>query len=207
MTRIWTTAAGAVLIVAAVKTGLVAQFVLSPAQIDLPMVSGLFATFTVLTAGVAYVAFSQIRAHFEAKRKTRLEGWADNAASKETIIERCRVQWGLSQAETDVALFVAKGFSNSEIADMRGCAIATVKSQLGAIYQKSGLETRYQLMSFVADEVCEIAQELGQSRRHDNAEAVPAGVQAKTRAIFEMASAKSTRVPAMAEPPRMASRG
>jgi len=70
---------------------------------------------------------------------------------------RHAADWGLSQAEADVAIFAVKGFSNTEIAEMRGSAIATVKSQLGRIYQKSGLESRYQLIAFVTDEVCGMA--------------------------------------------------
>ena len=66
--------------------------------------------------------------------------------------------WGLSQAEADVAIFVVKGFSNSEIAKMHGCAIATVKTQLGRIYHKSGFDSRYQLIAFVTDEVCATSQ-------------------------------------------------
>ncbi|QFT99825.1 hypothetical protein FIU85_21075 (plasmid) [Roseovarius sp. THAF8] len=42
---------------------------------------------------------------------------------------------------------------------MRGSAITTVKSQLGRIYQKFGLETRYQLIAYVTDEVVSMAKE------------------------------------------------
>ncbi|WP_168624313.1 LuxR C-terminal-related transcriptional regulator [Roseicyclus persicicus] len=141
------------------KTALVVQVLMDPAQVDPVTVSGLFAGFTVMTAGVAYVTFTRIRAHLEALRRSRVAAGLDEGASKETVIAQHAVEWGLSQAETEVALFVAKGFSNAEIASMRGCAIATVKSQLGSIYQKSGLETRYQLMAFVTDEVCALAQD------------------------------------------------
>ena len=41
---------------------------------------------------------------------------------------------------------------------MRGSALATVKTQLGRIYQKSGLDSRYQLIAFVTDEVCSMSQ-------------------------------------------------
>lgn len=158
MSRFWLMAGAGVGLVGALKTGLVVMFAFQGDAPSLIVLSGLFALFTSLTAGVATVAFYRFRTYFEAQRKGRLTPGADESVSKETVISRYRAEWGLSAAETDVALFVAKGFSNAEIAEMRGCAIATIKSQLGSIYQKSGLETRYQMMAFVTDEVCAMAQ-------------------------------------------------
>ena len=171
MNRFWVSAGAAVGLVGALKTGLVAQFLLVETQQTAATLTALFALFTGLTAGVAYVAFIRFRAYFEAQRRTKLQPGADELATKEAVILRYREEWGLSQAESDVALFVAKGFSNAEIAAMRGCAIATVKSQLGSIYQKSGLETRYQMMAFVTDEVCAMAQTSGGARPEEDAKA------------------------------------
>lgn len=84
--------------------------------------------------------------------------------------------WGLSQAEADVAIFVVKGFSNSEIAEMRGCAIATVKTLLGRIYHKSGFDSRYQLIAFVTDEVCATSQASKPSKAQLNTRDALAGV-------------------------------
>lgn len=150
-----------VLAVAAAKTALTVHFALPGQQVNVATIMGLFAIYTALTAGVAYVAFTKVRSIFEAKRQERLDLGGETGASKESVIDHHSAVWGLTQAEKDVALFVAKGFSNSEIADVRGSAIATVKTQLGSIYAKSGLETRYQLIAFVTDEVCQIAQEQG----------------------------------------------
>ncbi|MDN5785912.1 helix-turn-helix transcriptional regulator [Pseudorhodobacter sp.] len=146
--------------IAAVKTYLVLRITMPDAPLDLPMISGLFALFFVLTAMVAYVCVTQLHNFLDRQRKERLTPGASEPAAKETVILRNASIWGLSQAEADVAIFVVKGFSNSEIAEMRGCAIATVKSQLGRIYHKSGLDSRYQLIAFVTDEVCAMAIEL-----------------------------------------------
>lgn len=159
MARFWITGIALVCAIAAAKTFLVVQFVLSEGEAGLAMISGLFAFFTAMTAGVAYLCFRQLRRYLEAQRRKRLAPGEGEQVAKETVIARYAPDWGLSQAEADVAIFVAKGFSNSEIADMRGCAIATVKSQLSKIYQKSGLESRYQLMAFVTDEVCAMAKD------------------------------------------------
>ncbi len=159
MLRIWITGCLLVTAIAALKTVVVLKFVMPDADASITLISGMFALFFALTAAVAYLSFVQIRNHMERQRKVKLAPGAGEPAAKETVILRNAADWGLSQAEADVAIFVAKGFSNSEIAEMRGCAIATVKSQLSRIYAKSGLDSRYQLIGFVTDEVCAMAKE------------------------------------------------
>ncbi|MEQ6202415.1 helix-turn-helix transcriptional regulator [Sulfitobacter sp. HNIBRBA2951] len=145
--------------IAGLKTFLVVSLLLPGAHGNLELISGLFALFFALTAAVAYLSFTQVRALLERQRKEKLVPGAGEPVAKETVILRNAQGWGLSQAEADVAIFVVKGFSNAEIAEMRGCAIATVKSQLGRIYHKTGLASRYQLIAFVTDEVCSMAFE------------------------------------------------
>ena len=159
MSRIWLTGFGVVTSIAALKTFLVVHFALPSGSFDIETATALFSLFFALTAGVAYLSFTQLSKYLERQRKEKLAPGAGEPAAKETVILRNAPDWGLSKAEADVAIFVAKGFSNAEIAEMRGCAIATVKSQLGRIYAKSGLESRYQLIAFVTDEVCTMANE------------------------------------------------
>jgi len=162
-------------VVAGLKTYLLVHFALTKASITLGTVSGIYAMFFFLTAVVAYASFAILRSHMEQQRKDKLAPGASEPVAKETIILRNAADWGLSKAEADVAIFVAKGFSNAEIADMRGCAIATVKSQLGRIYNKTGLGSRYQLISYVTDEVCAMATE------HE-----PNGPQVETRKVLPL---------------------
>lgn len=61
--------------------------------------------------------------------------------------------WGLTRSEADVAAFTIKGFSIAEIAKMRQSAEGTVKSQLNAIYRKSGLAGRAQLVSILIEDL------------------------------------------------------
>ncbi|MFO1176430.1 MAG: helix-turn-helix transcriptional regulator [Paracoccaceae bacterium] len=61
--------------------------------------------------------------------------------------------WGLTPAEADVATFTIKGFSIAEIAGLRQAAEGTVKSQLNAIYRKSGLAGRGQLVSVLIEDL------------------------------------------------------
>ncbi len=159
MSQVWKTGFLLVTGIAALKTVLVWKFAMQGMAVGFTMIFGMFMLFFVLTAAVAYLSFTQIQNYMKRQRKVKLAPGAGEPAAKETVILRNAADWGLSQAEADVAIFVAKGFSNSEIAEMRGCAIATVKSQLGRIYAKSGLDSRYQLIGFVTDEVCAMAKE------------------------------------------------
>jgi len=62
-------------------------------------------------------------------------------------------EWGLSLSEREVTTFVMKGFSNAEVAELRGTTAATVKSQLNSIYRKSGCANRQQLISFLVEDL------------------------------------------------------
>ncbi len=68
------------------------------------------------------------------------------------LMEERFVEWSLTPAERDVAWFTLKGFSNAEIAQMRNTSEGTVKAQSNAIFRKSGVTGRTQLMSlFIED--------------------------------------------------------
>ncbi len=61
--------------------------------------------------------------------------------------------WGLSKSEQTIATYTMKGFSNAEIAKLRGTSESTIKSQLNAIYRKTGLSNRQQLTTFFVEEL------------------------------------------------------
>jgi DNA-binding CsgD family transcriptional regulator len=69
------------------------------------------------------------------------------------VMEADFAEWGLTRAEADVAHFTIKGFSVAEVAQMRKSSEGTVKSQLNAIYRKSGLTGRAQLVSLLIEEL------------------------------------------------------
>lgn len=61
--------------------------------------------------------------------------------------------WRLTPAERDVAFFSIKGLSTAEIAVLRKTSEGTVKAQTNAIYRKSGVSGRPQLLSLFIDEL------------------------------------------------------
>lgn len=62
-------------------------------------------------------------------------------------------EWDLSPSEQAVAIYAMKGFSNAEVAKLRGTSASTVKSQMNAIFRKSGFQNRPQLISFLVEEL------------------------------------------------------
>lgn len=68
-------------------------------------------------------------------------------------IQQVFANWELSRAEIDVAIYAVKGFSNAEISELRATSVATVKSQMTAIFRKSGLTTRQQLVSHLIEDL------------------------------------------------------
>ena len=69
------------------------------------------------------------------------------------ILEERFVEWDLTPAERDVALFAIKGMSTAEIAELRKTSEGTVKAQTNAIYRKAGVSGRPQLLSHFIDDL------------------------------------------------------
>lgn len=103
-----------------------------------------------LATGVGFGAVSLWYAHRERRiAEARLRRAA--SAFADLLHERF-VEWGLTPAERDVALFAIKGMSTAEIAVLRKTSEGTVKAQTNAIYRKAGVGGRSQLLSlFIED--------------------------------------------------------
>ena len=61
--------------------------------------------------------------------------------------------WGLTPSEKEVALFMLKGFANSEIAKLRNTSEGTIKAQATAVFRKAGVTGRPQLLSAFIEEL------------------------------------------------------
>lgn len=61
--------------------------------------------------------------------------------------------WELSKAEKEVAFLLLKGFSSKEIAEIRGTAEKTARTQAATIYSKAGLANRAQLAAYFLEDL------------------------------------------------------
>lgn len=71
----------------------------------------------------------------------------------ETHLKALFAGWSLSPSEEAVAIYAMKGFSNTEIAEIRGTGVSTVKSQMNSIYRKTGLSNRQQLIALLVEDL------------------------------------------------------
>lgn len=87
----------------------------------------------------------------EARRREQALAVARGALSQH-ISERF-VDWGLTAAESDVALFALKGCDAAEIARLRGAAQGTVRAQLSQVYAKAGVTSHAGLVSLFLEDL------------------------------------------------------
>ena len=61
--------------------------------------------------------------------------------------------WKLTPAEQEICLFLLKGFSLQEIADLRQTSERTIRQQASQLYKKTGLNGRTQLSAFFLEDL------------------------------------------------------
>ena len=62
-------------------------------------------------------------------------------------------EWNLTSAERQVAILALKGFSITEMADLRDTKQGTIKAQCAAVYRKADVAGRLQLLSIFLDDL------------------------------------------------------
>lgn len=68
-------------------------------------------------------------------------------------IEQQFRSWKLTAAEADIGLFMLKGFSHKEIAQLRNTSERTVRQQAAMVYAKAGLKNKSQLAAFFLEDL------------------------------------------------------
>lgn len=89
--------------------------------------------------------------HTDLRGQLRVPEPGRDSAQTDRLVEQrlmdARTAWGLTERQTDVLKFVAKGSANKEVAARLGCTEATVEAHVTAILRKSGTTSRAQLIS------------------------------------------------------------
>lgn len=68
-------------------------------------------------------------------------------------IDRQFAKWELSPAEKEVALFLLKGYSHRDIAQLRQVGETTARQQARAVYRKAGVTGRHDLAGFFLEDL------------------------------------------------------
>jgi DNA-binding CsgD family transcriptional regulator len=99
---------------------------------------------------------TEVRAELETHRAER-DAWRASAESALAgfgrAVEERFAAWGLTSAETEIALLLLKGRSHKEIAYTTNRSERTVRQHAVTIYQKSHLGGRAELAAFFLDDV------------------------------------------------------
>jgi len=124
------------------------------------------------TAGVTALLFSQFQAHREEQavlvdelERARSQGqaWREKAqkhiAGLSAAIQEQFEQWGLSPAESEVAMLMLKGFSHKEIARLRNAGEQTVRQQARVVYAKADVTSRHAFCAFFLEDLLLPAEE------------------------------------------------
>ena len=104
-----------------------------------------------LLGGVALGVVALRRFRAEARRKDEALAIARGALG--ALVTQRFASWNLSRSEAEVALFALKGCTITEIAEMRGSATGTVRSQLSQVYAKAGVTGQPMLISLFLDDL------------------------------------------------------
>ena len=87
-------------------------------------------------------------------RQTQLDDQIKVASGTFSEVMEARFKtWSLTSAERDVAILAIKGFSISEIAQLRETKQGTVKAQCASVYKKADVSGRLQLLSIFLDDL------------------------------------------------------
>jgi DNA-binding CsgD family transcriptional regulator len=121
---------------------------------------------TVVIAGGLTLLVGSLRAQHEEKMalirdlaaaRVEGEGWRRQVQSHldglGAAIERQLQDWRCTDAESEVALLMLKGFSHKEIGALRGTSEATVRQQARSVYQKSGMNGRAAFCAYFLEDL------------------------------------------------------
>ncbi|WP_367154789.1 helix-turn-helix transcriptional regulator [Methylomonas sp. HYX-M1] len=61
--------------------------------------------------------------------------------------------WQLTRAEAEVGMFMLKGLSHAQIAELRHSSERTIRDQARAIYRKAGVNNRIELSAFFLEDL------------------------------------------------------
>lgn len=117
-----------------------------------------FFVFMVAASGIVLLWLQLDRTRSDlAEARVEAEQWKKE--SRELIeglgaaIERQFERWKLTNAEAEVGLFLLKGLSHKEVAEIRQTSERTVREQARALYRKSGLSGRSELSAFFLEDL------------------------------------------------------
>lgn len=122
-------------------------------ELGIHAVMELFIAFSLVTGVVTGLWFMRSMLAKERRQDDALA--VARGAISQLAQERFK-RWGLTVAESEVALFALKGCDIAEIAKLRQSANGTVRAQLSSIYSKAGVSGQAALVSMFLEDLLDL---------------------------------------------------
>ncbi len=110
-------------------------------------------TLAVFTLGVSLIIFGICFNNI--RRENRDYRSSVELASGEflRVVDEKFREWNFTSSEEEVALLLIKGLTIYEVAQVRNTQTGTIKSQSNAVYRKSGLKGRNELVAYFIEDL------------------------------------------------------
>lgn len=107
------------------------------------------------SAGLVLGVYFAVRSilHMRANAQRDAQTIRSLSGALQDVIAEQFGKWKLTSAEEEVAWLTIKGFTISEISDLRGTKEGTIKAQSTSIYRKAGVNSRAQLLALFVDDM------------------------------------------------------
>ncbi|OHD11571.1 MAG: hypothetical protein A2086_09190 [Spirochaetes bacterium GWD1_27_9] len=95
------------------------------------------------------IVFTEINK--DLNKETILSLISGRESNRTKNIDLISQQWGITEREKEIIIFLIKGYSNKEISGKLFISINTVKTHIAKIYQKLGINQRIDLINLILD--------------------------------------------------------
>ena len=115
----------------------------------------------IIFIGISIALFLEIKQVIQLRKNVELERLKVARLSGELfrVINIQFSEWGLTDTEKEIALFLIKGLSMKEIADIRNVKEKTIRQQSMGLYAKSGYTGRHELASHFIEDLLNLGNE------------------------------------------------
>ncbi len=115
----------------------------------------------IIFVGISIALFLEIKQVIQLRKNVEFEKLKVARLSGELfrVINNQFSEWGLTNTEKEIALFLIKGLSMKEIADIRNVKEKTIRQQSMGLYAKSGYTGRHELASHFIEDLLNLGNE------------------------------------------------
>jgi DNA-binding CsgD family transcriptional regulator len=125
-------------------------------HVGMPVAHLMFETLAFFSLLYA-IRLQQVHQQLIKERKVEAENKASiyESGTDYLLVQRFE-ELNLTEAEREIAIFIMKGMSPGEIAELRGTVVGTVKTQTTSVFKKMQVKSRAELLSQLIHDVMDL---------------------------------------------------